>query len=92
MPTYSYLCETCNHEFDRILKIADRDQPCEQECSSCGARTIIKKVAAVATSYTITPTSAHSTGKVSDAFKDTLQRIHERTPGSQLHKTSKYVR
>jgi hypothetical protein len=29
--------------------------------------------------------------KADNGFKEVLQRIHEKTPGSQLNKTSKYI-
>ena len=32
MPTYSYRCESCGHEFDRIQKISDNPL---RECPKC---------------------------------------------------------
>ena len=32
MPTYDYQCIECGHTFEEILKIADRNVPCETPC------------------------------------------------------------
>lgn len=90
MPTYSYKCSKCSTEFDKVLKIAERDTPCESSCS-CGGK-IEKMVGAAATVYTLSPTSVSNQGRVPDSFKDVLQRVHERTPGSILNKTSPWVK
>ena len=34
MPTYSYRCNKCNTEFDRVLRIANYKDP--QDCPECG--------------------------------------------------------
>jgi putative FmdB family regulatory protein len=35
MPTYAYQCKKCEHYFEKILKIAERDDPVSQPCSEC---------------------------------------------------------
>lgn len=92
MPTYSYGCGECSHEFDIVLKIADRDVPVSEPCPNCGKPTVSKLVGAAATVYTLSPTSVSKQGRVPDGFKEVLQKIHEKTPGSQLNKTSPYVK
>lgn len=42
MPTYSYKCESCQHEFESFQKIADRDTPTQTGCPSCQANTVIR--------------------------------------------------
>jgi putative FmdB family regulatory protein len=45
MPTYSYQCQDCHAAFDRILRLADYDEP--QTCPECGAgpaKRVITKV------------------------------------------------
>jgi putative FmdB family regulatory protein len=33
MPTYTFKCEACDHQFDRILRLAEFDDP--QACPEC---------------------------------------------------------
>ena len=33
MPTYEYRCETCTHEFERLLRMSQCDEP--QACPEC---------------------------------------------------------
>lgn len=33
MPTYSYACNVCGHHFDRVVRVADRDEPAA--CPEC---------------------------------------------------------
>ncbi len=46
MPTYSYHCDTCGHDFDAVQKFADDPL---QECPECGApiRRVIQPVGVV---------------------------------------------
>ena len=34
MPTYEYRCESCSHEFERLLRMSQSDEP--QTCPECG--------------------------------------------------------
>lgn len=34
MPTYEYRCESCSHEFERLLRMSQSDEP--QACPECG--------------------------------------------------------
>ncbi len=43
MPIYEYRCDSCNHEFEKLQKIAD---PPPAECPECGAADIRKLVSA----------------------------------------------
>lgn len=42
MPTYEYRCDSCSHEFERILRMAQSDEP--QACPECGATPAKKRV------------------------------------------------
>jgi putative FmdB family regulatory protein len=33
MPIYEYECQTCQHRYDKLLRIAEADNP--QECPQC---------------------------------------------------------
>lgn len=35
MPTYEYRCESCSHEFERVMRISACDGP--QSCPECGS-------------------------------------------------------
>lgn len=35
MPTYAYQCKKCEHYFEKILKISERDEPITQPCPEC---------------------------------------------------------
>ena len=40
MPTYSYRCPDCGHEYDRFQKITDETRPSCPECGATGERVI----------------------------------------------------
>ncbi len=40
MPTYSYRCPECGHEYDRFQKITDDTRPGCPECGTAGERVI----------------------------------------------------
>jgi putative FmdB family regulatory protein len=42
VPTYEYRCESCDHDFERVLRIAQYDEP--QTCPACGASPARKRV------------------------------------------------
>ena len=35
MPTYAYQCKKCEHYFEEILKISERDEPVKLPCPEC---------------------------------------------------------
>jgi putative FmdB family regulatory protein len=42
VPTYEYRCESCSHEFERLLRMSQCDEP--QACPECGTTPAKKKV------------------------------------------------
>jgi putative FmdB family regulatory protein len=42
MPTYSYKCESCDHEFESLQKMNDRDNPTQEPCPACSKSAIIR--------------------------------------------------
>lgn len=79
MPTYSFRNKDTGEIFDKILRIADREEFLIQNPH-------LESVITGAPAFTgdhITAVKKYDTG-----FKEVLQKIHERTPGSQLNKTS----
>lgn len=79
MPTYSFRNKDTGEVFDKILRIADREEFLTQNPH-------LESVITGAPAFTgdhITAVKKYDSG-----FKEVLQKIHERTPGSQLNKTS----
>lgn len=85
MPTYTYKCSKCEYEKDRILKISEYDIPCNEPCPECGSeKSIFRKVNIPHHGDPV----RMGLVKPNSGFKDVLQRIHERTPGSNLMTSS----
>jgi putative FmdB family regulatory protein len=43
MPNYGYECTKCEHYFEQVHPIAERDKPTTEKCPSCGkAKSVIK--------------------------------------------------
>jgi hypothetical protein len=79
MPTYVFRNKETNEQFEKILKISELDSFREENPQ---LETVIQAVAFG------DPTKLSSTRKFDTGFKEVLQRIHEKTPGSQLNKSS----
>jgi hypothetical protein len=79
MPTYVFRNKETGEQFEKIMKISELD-PFRQENPQL--ETVIQSVAFG------DPTKLSSTRKFDTGFKEVLQRVHEKTPGSQLHKSS----
>ena len=79
MPTYSFRDKDTGVTFDKFMRIAERDEFLAQNPN-------------LETAITGAPafTGDHITAvkKYDSGFKEVLQKIHERTPGSELNKTS----
>jgi putative FmdB family regulatory protein len=80
MPTYEYRCETCGKEWEEVRKISERKDPCETPCPECKANGVVLKISK---SAVVDPFAVRGHQNTSD-FKDTLSRIHENNPGSQI--------
>ena len=79
MPTYVFRNKETNEQFEKILKISELDSV---RAENPQLETVIQAVAFG------DPTKLSSTRKFDTGFKEVLQRIHEKTPGSELNKTS----
>lgn len=82
MPTYSYLCKGCGHEFEKVLKISERKDPETEECPYClveGSVTLIIK-----TNFEIVP--EHAVGRIRPHrdWQEHLNRIKRKNPGSDF--------
>ena len=52
MPNYGFICEGCNHSFDKLLSIQDRELPLNESCPQCGENKIIKDFGSMRQSLT----------------------------------------
>jgi hypothetical protein len=79
MPTYVFRNKETGEQFEQIMKISELD-PFRAENPQL--ETVIQAVAFG------DPTKLSSSRKFDSGFKEVLQKIHERSPGSELNKTS----
>lgn len=86
MPYYNYICLDCEAEWEAFRKISERLDPTNEPCPTCQCRgrieTRVYGAPSVGDAFKL------GISKPDGAFKERLQRIHERAPGSQLDKTS----
>jgi hypothetical protein len=80
MPTYSFRNKDTGEIHDEVMRIAAREQ---YLLDNPQLETIITSAPAFA--------GDHITIKTDSGFKEVLQKIHERTPGSQLNKSSSQI-
>lgn len=79
MPLYDYMCEKCDHAFEKFELIATRDEPCDRECPECGVVGGVRKVVGGMPSLN-KGTDVTDATKLPSAFKDRLRDLSEK-PG-----------
>ena len=79
MPTYNFRNKETGEEFEKFMGISARDVYLQENPQ---LETVIQSVAFG------DPTKLTSSRKFDTGFKEVLQRIHEKTPGSQLNQSS----
>jgi hypothetical protein len=79
MPTYVFRNKETGEQFEKIMKMSELDTFREENPQ---VETVIQSVAFG------DPTKLSSSRKFDTGFKEVLQRIHEKTPGSELNKSS----
>lgn len=86
MPLYDYSCLQCEHTFEKHLKIAECDIPCEACCPSCQTDgTITKDVCAPGLTNPVPRAPA-------DFQKYVLGRIAANHPKSTIERTRSIVK
>jgi hypothetical protein len=80
MPTYDFKNKETGEVFEKIMKIADKEQ-------------YLLDNPHLEQTITTAPAFAgdHITLKKDTGFKEVLQRVHEKTPGSQLNQLSSQI-
>lgn len=78
MATYTYKCNACGHQFDRILSMKDMDTPTQEPCPNC-SETAVKQII-------VSPTplgDPHRMGliKPDDSWREFLRGIKKKNPG-----------
>jgi hypothetical protein len=79
MPTYVFRNKETGEQFEQVMKMSELDQ---FRAENPQLETVIQSVAFG------DPTKLTTTRKFDSGFKEVLQKIHERSPGSELNKTS----
>jgi putative FmdB family regulatory protein len=74
MPNYAFKCENCDHTFDEILSLSERNTPLEKPCPQCKKKKIIKdwqaSTPSLAMDATLTPSKV-----VGSQFKEVIDKI-----------------
>ena len=73
MPIYEYKCEKCEHIFDEVLSVSNRDKPIEEPCPECGKKSIKKLISA-------TTMGVDMNVKPPGWFQDRLSNMKDYTP------------
>lgn len=87
MPTYEYQCEKCEHYFTKFLSIPRMLEPEGEECPNCSEKAV-KKV--MFTAPTLGDPVRLGITRPDGGFKEVLQKIHDKNPGSNLNTNSRY--
>lgn len=80
MPTYTYKCGYCEHEFDEVRSISEMREPELEACIKCHQRKIQK----VITSAPRLTSSVNLKNKIPHAFKDRLREIKKDRAGTNI--------
>lgn len=75
MPTYEYLCSSCEHSFDKILKIADREVPTQERCPNCNSENCI--TLSIVGASLMSPFRVDGLKKPHPQFKERMQQIKQ---------------
>ena len=58
MPMYEFVCDRCQHAFEEMTSISDRDA--KKTCPSCGSKKTRRKLSAVGVGKSATPAKTGS--------------------------------
>lgn len=88
MPTYVAKCNECGAEKDFLAKVDDRDRMNGEKCPNCESGILNRIITAVNFGDPV----KMGFQKPDQGMKEVLQRIHEKTPGSNLKEQSTIVK
>lgn len=90
MPTYDFICSSCEEQFEKLLPVDSRYKPTEEPCPNCGATGTVEFIilGAPVVAWSFTGSTIQSSNKTPEGFKDILRRIKKNkggnTPGIEL--------
>jgi len=74
MPNYAFKCENCDHSFDEMLSLSERDGPIKKPCPKCKKKKVRKdwqaSTPSLAMDATMTPQKV-----VGSQFKEVIDKI-----------------
>lgn len=77
MPTYDYQCDKCEHHFEEILKISEREEPLKNPCPNCKAE---ESIQLCMTAPFIGDPVRQGVTKMDGKLKERLQEIKRKHP------------
>ena len=82
MPTYTYKCNACSHEWERVSRIANRKEPLEEPCPECGVTGQVVQTIGGAPGLA----DPYRMGRIkpSSDFNSILKRIDKENPGNSM--------
>jgi len=80
---YDYQCKECGHEFEKNVKMADREKAINEPCPNCGELKVVQKIGVPM--YVDDRKLMGQNHRLPTQFKEVLSKIHSRTPGSKLN-------
>jgi putative FmdB family regulatory protein len=78
MPTYTYKCEFCENEFERVLKVDQRKDPESKPCPHCNKYGDVKQI------ITAGARLAYPTPKPPEDWKSFTNKLKKNNPGSDF--------
>lgn len=93
MPNYGFSCEKCNKQFERLLKIDEREIPLNEECPHCKTKgKIVKDYSSLSpalnSDVTLTPDKATG-GRWNELMTRMKKNLPKRYHGNLDSATSK---
>lgn len=74
MPTYTFRCQACSKDFEKVLRIKQLDEPVL--CEDCGGKCI--------KTITTAPGFRFDDAKPTGGFRDVIKKIKEKEPHNNL--------
>jgi len=74
MPNYAFKCEKCEHTFDEMLSLNDRDAPIKKPCPNCKKKKIVRDWQASSPSLAMDAT-LNPQKVVGSQFKEVIDKI-----------------
>lgn len=79
MPNYGFICEGCNHSFEKFLNINERELPLKDSCPSCGEVKIKKDFGSMRQSLT-SDTNLNANAATGGRWNELMSRMKKKVP------------